>query len=74
MVNFLNEHRVLSPSQIGFLPNYRTTDHIYTLHTLINKHVKRPKMEKYLHVLSISKKHSILFGTTDYIISFYKVV
>ncbi len=34
MVNFLNEHRVLSPSQIGFLPNYRTTDHIYTLHTL----------------------------------------
>ncbi len=57
IVNFLNEHNVLSPSQIGFLPNYRTTDHIYTLHTLINKHVKRPKIEKYLHVLSISKKH-----------------
>ncbi len=46
MVNFLNEHSVLSPSQIGFLPNYRTTDHMYnTLHTLINKHVKQTKME-----------------------------
>ncbi len=44
IVNFLNEHNVLSPSQIGFLPNYRTTDHIYTLHTLINKHVKQTKI------------------------------
>ncbi len=43
IVNFLNEHNVLSPSQIGFLSNYRTTDHIYTLHTLINKHVKQTK-------------------------------
>ncbi len=31
-------------------------------------------MEKYLHVLSISKKHLILFGTKDYITNFYKVV
>ncbi|MGH0143446.1 UNVERIFIED_CONTAM: hypothetical protein FKN15_006828 [Acipenser sinensis] len=36
---FLTEHSVLSKSQIGFLPNHRTTDHIYTLHTLIDKHV-----------------------------------
>ncbi len=43
IVNVLNEHNVLSPSQIGFLPNYRTTDHIYTLHTLINRHVKQTK-------------------------------
>ena len=28
-------------SQIGFLPNYRTSDHVYTLHTLINKHVQQ---------------------------------
>ncbi len=46
IVNFLNEHNVLSPCQIGFLPNYRTTDHIYTLHTLINKHVKQTKNGK----------------------------
>ena len=36
---FLKEHDVLSKSQIGFLPDHRTSDHIYTLHTLIKKHV-----------------------------------
>ncbi len=46
IVNFLNEHNVLSPSQIGFLPNFRTTDHIHTLHTLINEHVKQTKNGK----------------------------
>ena len=29
----------MSKSQIGFLPNHRTSDHIYTRHTLIKKHV-----------------------------------
>ncbi len=33
------EHNVMSKEQTGFLPNHRTTDHIYTLHTLINHHV-----------------------------------
>lgn len=36
---FLIEHNALCKNQIGFLPNHRTTDHIYTLHTLINKHL-----------------------------------
>ena len=39
ILNFLNEHSTLSKNQIGFLPKYRTTDHIYTLHTLIEKNV-----------------------------------
>ena len=43
IVTFLNKHNVLSKSQIGFLPNHRTTDHIYPLHTLINKHVHQTK-------------------------------
>lgn len=43
---FLKEHNVLSKSQIGFLPNFRTTDHIYTLHTLITKHVHQTKRGK----------------------------
>ena len=33
-------------SQIGFLPKHRTTDHIYTLHTLINKHVHQKNYAK----------------------------
>ena len=39
--HFLDEHNVLSRRQIGFLNNDRTTDHIYTLHTLIDKQVKQ---------------------------------
>ena len=39
VLNFLNKHNVLSKSQIGFIPKRCTTDHIYTLHTLIDKHV-----------------------------------
>ncbi len=41
--NFLSEHDVLSKSQIGFTPQHRTTDHSYTLHTLIQKHVHQDK-------------------------------
>ena len=51
ILTFLNEHNVLSKNQIGFLPNHRTTDHIYTLHTLINQHVHQTKNGKILPVL-----------------------
>ncbi len=30
--SFLEQHNVISKSQIGFLPKHRTTDHIHTLH------------------------------------------
>jgi len=46
MLDFIEEHSILSKSQIGFLPKHRTTDHIYTLHTLINKHVHQTKNGK----------------------------
>ena len=37
VLNFLiNKHDVLSKSQIGFIPKHHTTDHIYTLHILID--------------------------------------
>ncbi len=41
LVHFLTDHNVLSKSQIGFLPNYRTTDHIFTLNTLIDKYINQ---------------------------------
>ena len=44
IVTFLSKHNTLCRNQIGFLPGHRTTDHIYTLHTLINKHVKNLKI------------------------------
>ena len=43
ITNFLKEHQVLSKNQIGFLPNHRTSDHIFTLHTLIDQYVNQNK-------------------------------
>ena len=43
MLHFLTEKNVLSKSQIGFLPNYRTTDHIFTLNTLIDNQINKNK-------------------------------
>ncbi len=43
ILTFIQEKNILSKCQTGFLPNYRTSDHIYTLHTLINEHVHQKK-------------------------------
>jgi len=45
LVHFLTEHNVLSKSQIGFLPKFRTSDHIFTLHTLIDKYINQNKTQ-----------------------------
>ncbi|KAI4877023.1 hypothetical protein NFI96_006215, partial [Prochilodus magdalenae] len=39
LTDYLTEHNVLSRAQIGFLPHHRTSDHIFTLHILIDKHL-----------------------------------
>jgi hypothetical protein len=38
---FTKENDTLHPSQIGFLPNHRTADHILTLKSLIDKYVNQ---------------------------------
>lgn len=43
LLQLLTENNVLSKSQIGFLPNYRTTDHIFTLSTLIDTQINKNK-------------------------------
>ena len=63
---FLNKHNTLCRNQIGFLPGHRTTDHIYTLHTLINKHVKNMKNWKIFACFVDFKKYLTLFGTQEY--------
>jgi hypothetical protein len=57
LCNFLDEHNVLSRSQIGYLPNYRTTDHIYTnnLHILIDKQVNQNKGKIYSWFVDFKK-------------------
>ena len=37
--NHVLDHDILHQAQIGFSPNHRTSDHIFTLRTLIDKYV-----------------------------------
>ena len=37
--NFSNNHKILHCSQIGFSPGHHTSDHIFSLRTLIDQHV-----------------------------------
>ena len=39
MQTFLSENKPLHKSQIGFTPGFRTSDHLFTLKTLIDNHV-----------------------------------
>ncbi len=43
LLHFLTKHNALSKCQIGFLPKCRTSDHIFTLQTLIDKYVHQNK-------------------------------
>ena len=43
LISFINDQNVLNKCQIGFLPNFCTTNHIYTLHTLIEQELDKKK-------------------------------
>ena len=44
---YLKENKILHNSQIGFLPDNRTADHVFTLRTLIDKNVHYHKEKVY---------------------------
>ena len=46
MIQTTSKNIVLSPAQAGFRKDHRTSDHIFTLFSLINKYIKK---EKYLY-------------------------
>ena len=39
LTNYIEDNNIMNKAQIGFMANHRTTDHIFTLRTLIDKHV-----------------------------------
>ena len=41
--NFTLEKEILHPSQIGFLSENRTADHVFTIRTIIDKYVTGQK-------------------------------
>ena len=57
---------ILHKSQIGFLTNNQTADHVFTLRTLIDKYVDCHQTKVYMHVLSTLEKHLIRYGTLDF--------
>lgn len=44
--NFIENHNFLHPTQIGFLKEFRTTDHIFSSRILIDKYVTNAKKGK----------------------------
>ncbi len=72
LLDFITTHNVLSRSQIGFLPNYRTSDHIYTLHTLIEKHVNQDKGKIYACFIDFKKAFDSIWHK-DYSTNLLKV-
>lgn len=63
ILSYLSESNILSKSQISFL--HKHTDHIFTLHILIQKHVHQKKRQKYMHALLISEKLLTRFDLID---------
>ena len=55
---FLNTHDIINKSQTGFQRNNRSTDHIFTLKTIINKHVHHsPKGNIYACFVDLKKAY-----------------
>ena len=52
---FLDDNNILNDFQAGFRPDYRTTDHLFTLKTLINKYVYKNKTPIYAAFIDFSK-------------------
>ena len=67
LLNFAHKHKIIHRSQIGFLPGHRTSDHIFTLKTLIDKHVTHTPKGK-LHTCYVDVKTELLiqFGIKVY--------
>ncbi len=60
LVNFLETNKIYTPHHIAFRRNFRTSDHIFVLQTLINKYTspkfRDPKVTKNLYVCFVDLK------------------
>ena len=64
--NYMENNNLYNNLQAGFRPGYRTTDHIYTLKTILNKYLFKKKQKVYACFVDFSKAfdtvwHSGLF-------------
>ena len=74
LLEHVQSRDILHESQIGFLANNRTADHVLTLRTLIDKYVHCHKTKIYTHALWTLEKHLIRSGMMDLYINCYKTM
>ena len=55
MIDLINKKHILDENQGGFHKGYRTTDHLFTLHALINHYIKVEKKELFLCFVDFRK-------------------
>ncbi len=66
LIQFIQEHNC----QIGFMPKQRTSNHIYTLHTLIQKYVHQTKQGTFFGCfIDLKKKKSLKFSMAQWTFS-----
>ena len=61
LTDFVLEKKILHPSQIGFLSNNRTSDHIFTLRTLIDKYVHKHNSKLYTCFIDFRKAYDSIW-------------
>ena len=55
LIGLINEEHILEENQGGFRKGYRTTDHLFTLHALINHYIKVEKKALFLCFVDFRK-------------------
>ena len=63
---YLSNGNLLSPSQIGFEKNSRTTDHIFTLKTIIDKYTQAPGQKLYTCFVDFKQAFDKIHILTSY--------
>ena len=59
LTEFVLQKNILHPSQIGFLSNNRTSDHIFTIRTLIDKYVHKHNTKLYTCFVDFEKAYDL---------------
>ena len=57
LINFIDTRNLISPQQIGFMKGKSTADHIFLLHTIIEKVVKKNKHKLYVVFIDFKKAY-----------------
>ena len=63
LTTYIDEKRLISDNQIGFMKGARTSDHIFLLQTIVEKVVKKQKGKLYIAFIDFSKAYDTVDRT-----------